>query len=70
MATQKENAKHTVDTVNEKMDEKVEKNVKKEKALDKDDIIEVISLVPNVSYEDIFALQMRYILTQFGWDMI
>lgn len=58
MASQKENAKLTVDTVDENMDVKVEqkvnveKNVKKEKPLDKDDIIEVVSLVPNVSYED------------------
>lgn len=58
MASQKGNAKLTVDTVDENMDVKIEKNedvkknIEKEKSLDKDDIIEVISLVPNVSYQD------------------
>lgn len=52
MATQKGNAKLTVDAVDENMDVKVEKNIKKEKALEKYDVIEVISLVPNVGYED------------------
>ena len=57
MATQKENAKLTVDAVDEDMNVKVEQDVnvektsKKEKPLDKDDIIEVISLIPNVSYK-------------------
>lgn len=58
MASQKGNAKPTVDTVDENMNEKVERDVdvekvaKKEKALDKDDVIKVISLIPNVSYKD------------------
>lgn len=58
MASQRGNAKLTVDTVNENMDVKVEKDVdvekviKKEKPLDKDDVIEVISLIPNISYKD------------------
>ena len=58
MASQKRNAKLTVDTVDENMDVKVEqnanveKNVKKEKPLDKDDVIEVVSLIPNISYKD------------------
>ena len=58
MASQKGNAKLTVDTVEENMDVKVEKEenvekiVEKEKPLDKDDVIEVISLIPNVSYKD------------------
>lgn len=58
MASRKENAKPTVDTVDENMDVKVEKEenvekvVEKEKPLDKDDVIEVISLIPNISYKD------------------
>lgn len=58
MASQKGNAKLAVDTVDENMDVKVEQNVdvekivKKEKPLDKDDVIEVISLIPNISYKD------------------
>lgn len=58
MASQKGNTKLTVDTVDENMNEKVkqdidvEKITKKEKPLDKDEIIEVISLIPNISYKD------------------
>ena len=58
MASQKEKTKLAVDTVDENMDVKVEQNVniekttKKEKPLDKDDVIEVISLIPNISYKD------------------
>lgn len=58
MASQKRNTKPTVDTVDEDMNVKVEqdadieKSVKKEKPLDKDDVIEVISLIPNISYKD------------------
>jgi hypothetical protein len=58
VAAQKRNTKPTVDTVDENMDVKVEKNVdvekvdKKEKAIDKDDVIEVVSLIPNISYKD------------------
>ena len=81
MASQKENAKLTVGTVDENMDVKVEqkvnveKNVKKEKPLDKDDIIEVISLVPNVSYEakktgDIFKWEKSDELVEMTFDVI
>lgn len=58
VATQKRNTKPTVDTVDENMnveveqDLNVEKNVKKDKPLDKEDVIEVISLIPNISYKD------------------
>lgn len=58
MASQKRDAKPAVDTVDEKMDVKVEKNVdvekndKKENPLEKEDMIEVISLIPNISYKD------------------
>lgn len=58
MAANRSNAKITVDTVDENMnvdiekDANVKKSVAKEKPLDKDDIIEVISLIPNVSYKD------------------
>lgn len=58
MASQKRDTKLAVDTVDEKMNVKVEQNVnveksvKREKPLEKDDIIEVISLIPNVSYKD------------------
>lgn len=58
MASQKGNTKLAVDTVDENMNEKVkqdidvEKITKKEKPLDKDEIIEVISLIPNISYKD------------------
>lgn len=58
MASQKRNTKLVVNTMDENMDVKVEqkvdveKNIKKEKPLDKDDVIEVISLIPNVSYKD------------------
>lgn len=58
MVSKKENAKLTVDTVNENMNEKtkqdvdVEKTARKEKPLDKDDVIEVVSLIPNISYKD------------------
>ena len=58
MASQKKSTKLTVDTVDEKMnvkveqDTNVEKIVKKENPLDKDDVIEVISLIPNISYKD------------------
>ena len=55
MASQKENTKPAVDTVDENMNVKVkqdidvEKAVKKEKPLDKDDVIEVISLISSKS---------------------
>lgn len=56
VAAQKRNTKLTVDTVDEnmnvKIEEDVEKVVKKDKPLDKDDVIEVISLIPNISYKD------------------
>lgn len=58
VAAQKRNTKPTVDTVDENMNGKneqdvdVEKNVNKDKPLDKDDVIEVISLIPNISYKD------------------
>lgn len=55
MAVQKRNTKPTVDTVDENMNEKnvdVEKIVKKEASLSKDDVIEVVSLIPNISYKD------------------
>lgn len=58
MASQKGNTKLAVDTVNEEMNVEVEKDVdvkktvKKENPLNKDDIIEVISLIPNISYKD------------------
>ena len=54
MASKKENVKPIVDTVDEEMNVKVEQktNVEKEKSLNKDDIIEVISLMPNISYKD------------------
>ena len=53
MATQKRNTKLVADAMDEDM---IEKNVdvekKAEKPLDKEDIIEVVSLIPNVSYKD------------------
>ena len=58
MASQKENAKPAVNTADEDMNVKVEqkvnveKAIKKEKPLNKDDIIQVISLIPNISYKD------------------
>lgn len=58
MASQKENTKLVVDTTNENMNAKDEQNAnvkkvaKKENPLNKDDIIEVISLIPNISYKD------------------
>jgi hypothetical protein len=58
VAAQKRNTKPTVDTVDENMNVKVEQNVdvekivKNEKPLDKDDVIEVVSLIPNISYKD------------------
>lgn len=58
MAAQKGNAKLAVETVVENMnvdteqDVNVKKVIEKEKPLDKDEIIEVISLIPNVSYKD------------------
>jgi len=58
VAQQKRNTKLTVDTVDENINVKVEQDVnvekivKKEKPLDKDDVIEVMSLIPNVSYKD------------------
>ena len=58
MAAQKSNTKLAVETVvEENMNVNIEdvnvKNVaEKEKPLDKDEIIEVISLIPNVSYKD------------------
>lgn len=60
MAAQKSNTKPTVDTVVENMNvnENIEQNVnvknviEKEKPLDKEDVIEVVSLIPNVSYKD------------------
>lgn len=53
MATQKRNTKPVADAMDENMIEKnvnVEKNV--EKPLDKEDVIKVVSLIPNVSYKD------------------
>lgn len=58
VAAQKRSTKPTVDAVDENMNVKVEQNVdvekaaKKEKSLDKDDVIEVVSLIPNISYKD------------------
>jgi len=58
VAAQKRNTKPTVDTVDENMNVNVEQNVdienvvKNEKPLDKDDVIEVVSLIPNISYKD------------------
>ena len=56
MATQKRNTKLTVDAVDENMnvevEEDVEKITKNDKSLDKDDVIEVVSLIPNISYKD------------------
>lgn len=58
MASQKENTKPAVNTAEEDMNAKVEQKVnvekttKKEKPLNKDDVIEVISLIPNISYKD------------------
>ena len=58
VAAQKRNTKPTVDAVDENMNVKVEQNVdvekivKNEKPLDKDDVIEVVSLIPNISYKD------------------
>ena len=58
MASQKENAKPAANTADEDMNVKVEqkanveKATKKEKPLNKDDIIQVISLIPNISYKD------------------
>lgn len=56
MATQKRNTKLTVDAVDENMNVKVEEDVEKitknDKSLDKDDVIEVVSLIPNISYKD------------------
>ena len=58
MAAQKSNAKSIVDTVVENMDVNTEqdvdvkKTVEKVKPLDKEDVIEVVSLIPNISYKD------------------
>lgn len=54
MAVHKGNTKHTVEAVVENMnvDVDVKKTVEREKPLDKDDVIEVISLIPNISYKD------------------
>lgn len=58
MATRKSDTKPTVDTVEKNMnmeaenDIDVKKVVEKEKPLDKDDVIKVVSLIPNVSYKD------------------
>ena len=58
MDSKKENAKPTVKTVDKNMngnvenDKNVEKITKKEKPLEKDDLIQVISLIPNISYKD------------------
>lgn len=56
VATQKRNTKLTVDAVDENMnvevEEDVEKITKNDKSLDKDDVIEVVSLIPNISYKD------------------
>lgn len=57
MASQRTNTKPTVNAVDEEMNVKVEQNdvektAKKEKPLNKDDIIEVVSLIPNISYKD------------------
>ena len=58
VAVQKRNTKLTVDAMDENMNVKAEQNVdvekvvKNEKPLDKDDVIEVVSLIPNISYKD------------------
>lgn len=56
VAAQKRNTKPIVDTADEnmnvKVEEDVEKVIKKDKPLDKDDVIEVVSLIPNISYKD------------------
>ena len=58
MAANRSNTKPVADVTDENMNVDVEKevNVKKvverEKPLDKDDIIEVVSLIPNISYKD------------------
>lgn len=58
MAANRSNTKPVVDTADENMNVDVEKEVnvkkvaEKEKPLDKDDVIEVIALIPNVSYKD------------------
>ena len=56
VAAQKRNTKLTVDAVDENMNVKIEEDIekvaKKDKPLDKDDVIEVISLIPNISYKD------------------
>jgi hypothetical protein len=58
VAAQKGSTKPTVDAVDENMNVKVEQNVdvekvvKNKKPLDKDDVIEVVSLIPNISYKD------------------
>lgn len=58
MATRKSDTKPTVDTVDKNMNLEVEQDVdvknvvEKEKQLDKDDVIKVISLIPNISYKD------------------
>jgi hypothetical protein len=58
VAAQKRNTKPTVNAVDENMNAKVEQNIdvekiiKNEKPLDKDDVIEVVSLIPNISYKD------------------
>jgi hypothetical protein len=58
MAANKSNTKLAVDTADENMNVDVEKEVnvkktvEKERPLDKDDVIEVISLIPNISYKD------------------
>jgi hypothetical protein len=58
VAAQKRNTKPTVNAVDENMNVKVEQNIdvekiiKNEKPLDKDDVIEVVSLIPNISYKD------------------
>ena len=58
MAAQKRSTKPAVDTVDEKMNvkveqnEDVEKNAKRDMPLEKDDVIEVVSLIPNISYKD------------------
>lgn len=58
MAVQRSNAKSAVNAVVENMNVNVEqdidvnKTVEKEAPLNKDDIIEVISLIPNISYKD------------------
>lgn len=58
MAANRSNTKPVVDTTDENMNVDVEKEVNVKKAvekdvpLDKDDVIEVVSLIPNVSYKD------------------